>query len=99
MRRLLLVLALLMPAVAHAQTPAETVEYYGTDAIGSIRIVWDANGNVVGRKDYAPFGRPLFPMPAMPKEGFGAQEKDDETDRRTSTRGCFRTDGTSPDPI
>ena len=77
-----LILAIVMfPAVARAQAPAETIEYYGTDVIGSIRIVWDANGNVLGRQDYAPFGRPLFPVAGLPKQGFGAQATDDETDQ------------------
>ena len=79
---LMLVLVLcLCPTMARAQAPAETIEYYGTDAIGSIRIVWDANGTVVGRQDYAPFGRPLFPAAGLPKQGFGAQETDAETDQ------------------
>jgi RHS repeat-associated protein len=46
-------LALCLPMAAAAQ---EVVEYYGTDAIGSVRIVFDVNGNVVGRMDYGPFG-------------------------------------------
>jgi RHS repeat-associated protein len=57
MRRLSLLMvvlaALLRPTSAAAQ---ETVEYYGTDAIGSVRIVFDASGNVLGRMDYGPFG-------------------------------------------
>jgi RHS repeat-associated protein len=68
----------LVPAVAHAQ---ETTEYYGTDVIGSIRVVWDANGNVLARQDYAPFGKPLFPVTGMPKQGFGGQDTDGETDQ------------------
>jgi RHS repeat-associated protein len=77
---LLAVLLFAIPVRAAAQ-PAETVEYYGQDVIGSIRIVWDANGNVVGRKDYSPFGRELFPAPQLSKEGFGAQEHDGEIDQ------------------
>jgi RHS repeat-associated protein len=100
-RLLLLCLALLVPTVASAQQ-AETIEYYGTDAIGSIRIVWDANGNVLGRQDYAPFGKALFPVPAMPKEGFVGNEQDAETDQgnfhaRMSEARTGRF--TRPDPI
>jgi RHS repeat-associated protein len=80
-KRLLVLLALLVPTVAHAQTVPETIEYYGTDTIGSIRIVFAVDGTVLGRQDYAPFGKPLFTVPAMPKEGFGGNEKDDETDQ------------------
>jgi RHS repeat-associated protein len=100
-RLLLLCFALLMPAVASAQQ-AETIEYYGTDAIGSIRIVWDPNGNVLGRQDYAPFGKALFPIPAMPKEGFVGNEQDAETDQGNFHARMFeaRTGRfTRPDPI
>jgi hypothetical protein len=77
--RALLIAALLrLPRVALGQ-PAETIEYYGQDVIGSIRIVFSPAGTVLARQDYEPFGRALFTVPAMPKEGFGAQEVDDES--------------------
>jgi RHS repeat-associated protein len=100
-RLLPLCLALLVPTVASAQQ-AETIEYYGTDAIGSIRIVWDANGNVLGRQDYAPFGKALFPIPAMPKEGFVGNEQDAETDQGNFHARMFEARAgrfTRPDPI
>jgi hypothetical protein len=75
---LLIVALLLLPGTAFAQ-PAETVEYYGQDVIGSIRIVFSPAGAVLARQDYEPFGRPLFTAAALPREGFGAQEPDDET--------------------
>ncbi len=50
---LVLSAVLLLPMSAAAQ---DVVEYYGTDALGSVRIVFDVNGNVVGRMDYGPFG-------------------------------------------
>jgi RHS repeat-associated protein len=78
-RRLLVLCLLLAPTPAFAQS--ETIEYYGADMLGSIRIVWDANGNVVGRQDYVPFGRPLFTAPSMPTEAFTGQDRDDETDQ------------------
>jgi RHS repeat-associated protein len=79
MTRALFVCALLaVPTLASAQQP-ETIEYYGSDVIGSIRIVYDMNGNVIGRQDYAPFGTPVLSGTSMPKEGFGGNEKDDET--------------------
>jgi len=80
-KRLLLLVALVaLPRVAAAQQ-AETVEYYGSDVIGSIRIVFDAYGNVIGRQDFAPFGAPVQVTPPVPKEGFGGQEKDDESNQ------------------
>lgn len=50
-----LVLGLPVSAAAH-----ETVEYYGTDAIGSVRIVFDASGTIVGRMDYGLFGEQIL---------------------------------------
>jgi RHS repeat-associated protein len=47
---------LLLPDGAVAQ---ETVEYYGLDALGSVRVVFDSNGSVTGRMDYGPFGEQL----------------------------------------
>jgi RHS repeat-associated protein len=35
---------------------AQVVEYYHTDAIGNIRVITDASGNVIERHDYLPFG-------------------------------------------
>jgi RHS repeat-associated protein len=67
-----------LPSIALAQQ-AETVEYYGSDAIGSIRIVYDASGTVIARQDYTPFGTPVLTGTSMPKEAFGGNEKDDET--------------------
>jgi RHS repeat-associated protein len=51
--------ALWFPITAHAQS--EAVEYYGLDVLGSVRVVFDANGNVLGRMDYGPFGQELVP--------------------------------------
>jgi RHS repeat-associated protein len=53
---LVVALGLGLPMSAAAQ---DVVEYYGTDAIGSVRIVFDAAGTVVGRMDYGPFGERL----------------------------------------
>jgi len=64
---------------AHAQT-SEVVTYYHTDAIGSIRMVTDANGQVIERHDYLPFGEEWQP-PASESERrlFAGQERDRET--------------------
>jgi RHS repeat-associated protein len=58
MRRLsrLLVIVALALGVPISAAAQETVEYYGTDAIGSVRIVFDATGTIIGRMDYGPFG-------------------------------------------
>jgi RHS repeat-associated protein len=93
---------LAMPALARAQTPPETIEYYATDTIGSVRIVFGANGTALGRHDYAPFGRPIVPVPTMPAEGFGGNVKDDETDLSYFHARMFQARTgrfTRPDPI
>jgi RHS repeat-associated protein len=68
-----LVVGLLFANVASAQ---ETVEYYGTDAVGSTRTVFDQSGAVVARTDYLPFGEEVFAPGALPKERFTGQERD-----------------------
>lgn len=68
---------LLAPVRAHAQS--DQLTYYHTDAIGSVRMVTDAVGQVV-RYDYLPFGE-LWgnpPTPADPRE-FAGKERDGET--------------------
>ncbi|MGE3841135.1 MAG: RHS repeat domain-containing protein [Vicinamibacterales bacterium] len=67
-------LTVLAPS-AHAQ-PQEVVEYYGTDALGSVRVVFDAAGNRVARTDYVPFGEALNPTGALPREQFTGQPRD-----------------------
>ena len=66
-RRLLLTLAAVvaMPALAVAQTTTQVVEYYTTDAIGSVRAVTkQVNGQwqVVTRHDFMPFGEEVSPQ-------------------------------------
>ena len=52
------VVAFLVPARVAAQ---EVIEYYGVDAVGSVRVVFDSTGALVGRHDYGPFGEQLAP--------------------------------------
>jgi RHS repeat-associated protein len=78
-RRLLVTLALLtLPRLALAQT--EDVRYFHSDAIGSVRLVTDANGQVVERYDYLPFGEPWTASPTGTEtRRFGGKERDAET--------------------
>jgi hypothetical protein len=62
--------------VARAQNPPETIEYYATDALGSVRVVFTPAGQVVGRSDYLPFGDTLNQSGARPKQRFTGQERD-----------------------
>jgi RHS repeat-associated protein len=65
-------------AVAWAQNPPETIEYYATDALGSVRVVFTPTGQVVGRSDYLPFGDTLNQSGALPRQRFTGQERDGE---------------------
>jgi RHS repeat-associated protein len=67
--------ALAIPVAAGAQ---EVVEYYGTDQLGSIRVVFDASGTVVSRADYLPYGEELAAAGTMPAEHFTGQARDGE---------------------
>jgi RHS repeat-associated protein len=62
--------------MAGAQT--EVVEYYGLDALGSVRVVFDGSGVVVARSDYLPFGENLNPSGALPPWQFTGQIRDGE---------------------
>jgi RHS repeat-associated protein len=71
---------LVVPGVASGQ---ETVTYYTTDAIGSVRMVTDSGGAVIARYDYRPFGDPCGTACGAQGTGerkrFTGQEKDAET--------------------
>jgi RHS repeat-associated protein len=66
--------------VAFAQAQ-DTVIYYHTDAIGSVRMITDQNGQVVARYDYLPFGEPWVPPPPQNQDvrQFAGKERDPET--------------------
>jgi len=49
-----------IPSLAAAQA-TETVRYYHTDAIGSVRAVTDENGQTIARYDFLPFGEEFPP--------------------------------------
>lgn len=71
-------LTLLIVAMAGRAQAQEVIEYYGTDVLGSIRVVFDANGNVISRADYLPFGEELATTGPMPAEHFTGQARDGE---------------------
>jgi RHS repeat-associated protein len=78
-----LLLAALFPAIAAAQTTTQVVEYYTTDALGSVRAVTrQVNGawQVVARHDFTPFGEEVSPqIPPQDKRLFTGKERDRET--------------------
>ncbi len=72
-------LALLWPAGVAAQG-GERVEYYHLDALGSVRVVTDASGQVVRRHDFGPFGEEVAPTHPNPERKlFTGHERDAET--------------------
>ena len=81
-RRTLVTLAVLMGIAAPpvlAQAPAETVRYYHTDAIGSVRAVTNEAGQVVAQHDLLPFGgEPANAADPSPLR-FTGKERDRET--------------------
>lgn len=66
----------LLPSLANAQA-TETVRYYHTDAIGSVRAVTDENGQTIARYDFLPFGEefPTTPDNHVPLQ-FAGKERD-----------------------
>jgi RHS repeat-associated protein len=80
MRSLLLVAV--FPAMAAAQSTTQVVEYYTTDALGSVRAVTkQVNGQwQVTRHDFMPFGEEVAPQnPPQDKRLFTGKERDSET--------------------
>ena len=92
----------LLLAGATAAVAQETVTYYHTDGIGSVRVVTDAGGNLLQNRDYLPFGEPWPSTPPFERRGFAGMEKDAETTlnyvgARYYTSGSGRF--TSVDPV
>ncbi len=94
---------LLWPAASFGQQTWQVVEYYDTDALGSVRAVTDAQGQVVARHDFLPFGEELAPQsPPHDKKLFTGQERDFETGQDYFNARQLRTDlgrFLAPDPI
>jgi RHS repeat-associated protein len=74
-QKLAIAILLLLPASATAQ---EQIEYYGSDALGSTRVVFDVAGAVTARADYTPFGEEVLAPGPMPAQRFTGQARDGE---------------------
>jgi RHS repeat-associated protein len=88
--------------VAWAQAPPEAIEYYARDAVGSVRIVFDAQGNVLGRSDYLPFGETWNQSGALPRQRFTGQARDGEAGLDDFNARAFQPlfgRFTRPDPV
>jgi RHS repeat-associated protein len=57
---------------------SDVAEYYGYDALGSVRVVFDAAGNVTGQATYAPYGQEVYGATGLPSQRFTGQERDHE---------------------
>jgi RHS repeat-associated protein len=70
--------------------------------VGSVRVVFTATGQVIGRSDYLPFGDTLNQSGALPKQRFTGQERDGEAglDYFNARSLQMRTGRmSSPDPL
>jgi RHS repeat-associated protein len=85
----------LAPAAALAQTTTQVVEYYTTDAIGSVRAVTKkVNGQwQVTHHDFMPSGEQVSPpYPSPDKRLFTGKERDAETGQDYFGARYYRTD-------
>ncbi len=83
---------LLWPAAGFGQAP-QVVEYYDTDALGSVRAVSNAQGQLIARHDFLPFGEELAPQsPPADKKLFTGQERDFESGQDYFNARQLRTD-------
>ena len=71
--------ALLLGLLAVSPARAQVVEYYHTDAIGNVRAITDASGNVIERHDYQPYGEEWLPQGGAQPLRFTGKERDAET--------------------
>ena len=88
-------------AAASAQT-TDVVTYYHTDATGSIRMITDANGQVIERHDYMPFGEEWPAASSSERRLYVGKERDQETGLDYSGARYYAPGSgrfTSPDPI
>lgn len=71
-------LALLLAVLAQTAPAAETVVYYHTDALRSVSVVTNAQGQVIERTYYAPYGAVLN-RPLRDGPGYTGHREDAET--------------------
>jgi RHS repeat-associated protein len=75
----LLLAGLAVLLVAGSATAADVLKYYHTDGVGNVRVVTDANGVLLERHDYLPFGEEWNPLPGGQPKRFTGKERDLET--------------------
>jgi RHS repeat-associated protein len=77
--RLIVAALLAAGSAAPGFAQSETIEYYGLDALGSVRVIFDQQGNVVDRMDYGPFGENLRAAIKFPTQQFAQLTRDAES--------------------
>jgi RHS repeat-associated protein len=83
----------------------EVIEYYGTDALGSVRVVFAPDGTVKARSDYLPFGEEYgttTPGGPLPTQRFTGQQRDAEEGHDNFNARSYQTRTgrfTTVDPI
>jgi RHS repeat-associated protein len=83
----------------------EVIEFYGTDAVGSVRVVFAPDGTVKARSDYLPFGEESgtsAPGGPLPTQRFTGQQRDAEEGLDNFNARSYQTRigrFTSPDPV
>ena len=93
------------PDVPQSPTPTalQVVEYYHLDVVGSVRVVTDAQGQVIARHDFLPFGEELAPLnPPVDERLFTGQVRDFGTGLDYFHARQLRVDlgrFTTPDPL
>ncbi len=93
------------PDVPQSPTPTalQVVEYYHLDVVGSVRAVTDAQGQVIARHDFLPFGEELAPQnPPVDERLFTGQVRDFGTGLDYFHARQLRVDlgrFTTPDPL
>jgi len=99
---LLLLAVLLLPGRALAQGQT-AVEYYHLDALGSVRAVTNAAGQVIRQHDFDPFGAELaVTFPNADRKLFTGHERDSETSLDHFGARYYRADlgrFTTVDPV
>lgn len=68
---------------------ADVVEYYALDAIGNVRLITDANGAIIERHDYYPFGEECTTGPCASNPGVGAGQARKFTGKERDTETGF----------
>ena len=77
--RLALASLMVSAVTTSAAAQTETIEYYCLDALGSVRVIVNQNGQQIDRMDYGPFGENLKAAIKFPLEQYAQLARDGES--------------------